>query len=211
MPELHLHVLDERAKPVLDDTYDPDKLRDWYLELDREVRRLRRELSDTTNLGMNVVEQRDALLREKTQIEADLTAELDGAKATIEHLTTAMSWVSGHDRKGLDHLADAETLAEQTDALVRLLPVQFDGGTIDIDGDYVHRYLPEAEKIGGRSEWAMRYTQAARWGIRQERRADRYEQAIRGLIREPSAATPDEGTAVGTDAPPAADTRMASA
>ena len=41
---------------------------------------------------------------------AELQTELAGARSTIYHLTTAMSWVSGHDRQGLDHLKQAEYL-----------------------------------------------------------------------------------------------------
>jgi hypothetical protein len=48
-----------------------------------------------------------------------LVAELDGAKRTIAHLTEAMSWVSGHDRTGQDHLEDAMRLASQLDAIRR--------------------------------------------------------------------------------------------
>lgn len=47
-----------------------------------------------------------------------LARELAGAKATISHMTEAMGWLSGHDRSGLDHLADAMRLAAQLD-LVR--------------------------------------------------------------------------------------------
>ncbi|WP_282203949.1 hypothetical protein [Kitasatospora fiedleri] len=35
---------------------------------------------------------------------AQLRAELGGARATIDHMSIAMSWISGHDRQGLDHL-----------------------------------------------------------------------------------------------------------
>jgi hypothetical protein len=34
-------------------------------------------------------------------------SELAGARATIRHMSRAMSWISGHDRTGLDHLDEA--------------------------------------------------------------------------------------------------------
>jgi hypothetical protein len=37
-----------------------------------------------------------------------LTEELAGARATIDHMSKAMSWISGHDRQGLDHLEEAQ-------------------------------------------------------------------------------------------------------
>ncbi|MGW1961758.1 hypothetical protein ACWCPD_15950 [Streptomyces sp. NPDC001935] len=33
--------------------------------------------------------------------------ELAGARRTVQHMSKAMSWISGHDRQGLDHLNDA--------------------------------------------------------------------------------------------------------
>ncbi|MEU4173269.1 hypothetical protein AB0F46_41325 [Streptomyces sp. NPDC026665] len=33
--------------------------------------------------------------------------ELAGARRTVQHMSNAMSWISGHDRQGLDHLNDA--------------------------------------------------------------------------------------------------------
>jgi hypothetical protein len=55
-----------------------------------------------------------------------LQAELDGAKATIAHMSEAMSWIAGHDRQGLDHLQEAMEASAQRDAaeneLRRLVP-----------------------------------------------------------------------------------------
>ncbi|WP_435601290.1 hypothetical protein [Streptomyces sp. C10-9-1] len=45
--------------------------------------------------------------------------ELAGARASIEHMTKAMSWICGHDRQGLDHLAEAQREARGREAAVR--------------------------------------------------------------------------------------------
>lgn len=34
-------------------------------------------------------------------------SELHGARQTIQHMSRAMSWLSSHDRQGLDHLEEA--------------------------------------------------------------------------------------------------------
>lgn len=51
---------------------------------------------------------------EAAQLSA-LIAELRGAKATIAHMTQAMSWISGHDRAGLDHLDEAMQMGMERD------------------------------------------------------------------------------------------------
>jgi hypothetical protein len=38
---------------------------------------------------------------------SECRAELVGARSTIQHMSKAMSWISGHDRQGLDHLVEA--------------------------------------------------------------------------------------------------------
>lgn len=48
-----------------------------------------------------------------------LRAELSGARVTIEHMSKAMSWISGHDRQGLDHLDEAQREARAREAAVR--------------------------------------------------------------------------------------------
>jgi hypothetical protein len=50
-----------------------------------------------------------------------IRTELEGARATIEHLSTAMSWVSGHDRSGADHLEEMMQASTQRDAAEALL------------------------------------------------------------------------------------------
>ncbi|MGW3971142.1 hypothetical protein ACWEFD_17820 [Streptomyces ardesiacus] len=47
-----------------------------------------------------------------------LADELAGARATIDHMRGAMSWLSGHDRQGLDHLAEANYEARAREAAV---------------------------------------------------------------------------------------------
>jgi hypothetical protein len=42
------------------------------------------------------------------QTAEQLAEELAGARATIDHMSKAMSWISGHDRQGLDHLEEAQ-------------------------------------------------------------------------------------------------------
>ncbi|WP_411092249.1 hypothetical protein [Streptomyces sp. 049-1] len=44
--------------------------------------------------------------------------ELAGARATIDHMCGAMSWLGGHDRQGLDHLAEANYEAGAREAAV---------------------------------------------------------------------------------------------
>ncbi|WP_052432808.1 hypothetical protein [Streptacidiphilus carbonis] len=45
-------------------------------------------------------------------------AELAGARATIDHMSNAMSWIAGHDRQGLDHLEEAQYEAHAREAAV---------------------------------------------------------------------------------------------
>jgi hypothetical protein len=47
-----------------------------------------------------------------------LADELAGARATIDHMRGAMSWLGGHDRQGLDHLAEANHEARAREAAV---------------------------------------------------------------------------------------------
>jgi hypothetical protein len=47
-----------------------------------------------------------------------LAAELADARATIDHMRKAMSWLSGHDRQGRDHLAEANYEARAREAAV---------------------------------------------------------------------------------------------
>ncbi|MER7835297.1 hypothetical protein ABTY98_05140 [Streptomyces sp. NPDC096040] len=47
-----------------------------------------------------------------------LADELAGARATIDHMRGAMSWLSGHDRRGLDHLAEANYESRAREAAV---------------------------------------------------------------------------------------------
>ena len=49
---------------------------------------------------------------------ADIAEELEGARATIAHMSDAMSWISGHDRSGRDHLEDATRLAARLDRIL---------------------------------------------------------------------------------------------
>jgi predicted nucleic acid-binding protein len=49
--------------------------------------------------------------------EINLAEELAGANRTINHLTEAMGWLSGHDRQGLDHLEESMHFAAQLDAI----------------------------------------------------------------------------------------------
>jgi len=58
---------------------------------------------------------RDLAAEEETRRLAD---ELAGARATIDHMRGAMSWLSGHDRQGLDHLAEANYEARAREAAV---------------------------------------------------------------------------------------------
>ncbi|MDI9836233.1 hypothetical protein [Streptomyces sp. KAU_LT] len=55
------------------------------------------------------------LMDEETRRLAD---ELAAARATIDHMRRAMSWLSGHDRQGLDHLAEANYEARAREAVV---------------------------------------------------------------------------------------------
>jgi hypothetical protein len=45
-----------------------------------------------------------------------LAEDLAGARATLAHMSAAMSWVSGHDRQGLDHLSEANYEARAREA-----------------------------------------------------------------------------------------------
>lgn len=45
--------------------------------------------------------------------------ELAGARRTIQHMSRAMSWISGHDRQGLDHLEEAVREGRGREAAVR--------------------------------------------------------------------------------------------
>lgn len=80
--------------------------------------------------GGNRLEEADAVLAVRDREMEQLRDELAGAKATIEHMSTAMSWISGHDRQGLDHLEEAQQeaadrfAAEQTIERVRALPTR---------------------------------------------------------------------------------------
>jgi hypothetical protein len=61
----------------------------------------------------------NAALQQAADEEAQrLAAELAGARATIDHMRGAMSWLSGHDRQGLDHLAEANYEARAREAAV---------------------------------------------------------------------------------------------
>ncbi|SOE31716.1 hypothetical protein [Streptomyces sp. OK228] len=59
-----------------------------------------------------------ALHRAANEEAQRLAAELVGARATIDHMRGAMSWLSGHDRQGLDHLAEANYEARAREAAV---------------------------------------------------------------------------------------------
>lgn len=63
--------------------------------------------------GTNIV-MRDLADKETRR----LAEELAGARATIDHMRGAMSWLSGHDRRGLDHLAEANYEARAREATV---------------------------------------------------------------------------------------------
>ncbi|MFF4900515.1 hypothetical protein [Streptomyces sp. NPDC001068] len=54
--------------------------------------------------------------REETR---HLAAELAGARSALDHMRGAMSWLSGHDRQGLDHLAEANHESRGREAAVR--------------------------------------------------------------------------------------------
>ncbi|WP_329214910.1 hypothetical protein OG352_05500 [Streptomyces sp. NBC_01485] len=45
-------------------------------------------------------------------------SELAGARSTIRHMTRSMSWLSGHDRQGLDHLDEAMSEARARERAV---------------------------------------------------------------------------------------------
>ena len=49
----------------------------------------------------------------------DTEDELRQARVTIDHMSQAMSWICGHDRQGLDHLAEAQREARGREAAVR--------------------------------------------------------------------------------------------
>ncbi len=44
-----------------------------------------------------------------------IAEELAGAQATIAHMTEAMSWISGHDRTGTNHLNEMMQASEERD------------------------------------------------------------------------------------------------
>ena len=61
-----------------------------------------------------------ACLLDRLEAERDgLREELKGARATIDHMAKAMSWISGHDRQGLDHLDEAQYEARAREAAVK--------------------------------------------------------------------------------------------
>ncbi|MEU9208501.1 hypothetical protein AB0D27_11240 [Streptomyces sp. NPDC048415] len=45
--------------------------------------------------------------------------ELAGARRTIQHMSKAMGWISGHDRQGLDHLVEAQREGRARESAVR--------------------------------------------------------------------------------------------
>ena len=44
--------------------------------------------------------------------------ELASARRTIQHMCRSMGWIAGHDRQGLDHLAEAMRFARARDRVV---------------------------------------------------------------------------------------------
>ncbi|MEV0016628.1 hypothetical protein [Streptomyces tendae] len=64
---------------------------------------------NSTNIAVRLVADEEA---------QRLADELAGARATIDHMRGAMSWLSGHDRQGLDHLAEANYEARAREAAV---------------------------------------------------------------------------------------------
>ncbi len=48
-----------------------------------------------------------------------LRIELTGARATTDHMSKVMSWISGHDRQGLDHLKEATREARGRESAVK--------------------------------------------------------------------------------------------
>ncbi|MDH6489600.1 hypothetical protein [Streptomyces sp. SAI-127] len=87
---------------------------DWKGDL-RQCERAAEAVARTVvDLNSTNVVVRD-LATEETQ---RLAAELADARATIDHMRKAMSWLSGHDRRGLDHLAEANHEARAREAAV---------------------------------------------------------------------------------------------
>jgi hypothetical protein len=89
-------------------------LADWKgdrRQCERAAKTLARLVVDLNTTNVIV---RD-LATEETQ---RLAAELADARATIDHMRKAMSWLSGHDRQGLDHLAEANYEARARESAV---------------------------------------------------------------------------------------------
>ncbi|WP_406444493.1 hypothetical protein OHB14_36580 [Streptomyces sp. NBC_01613] len=53
------------------------------------------------------------------QTAEQLAEELAGARATIDHMANAMSWICGHDRQGLDHLDEAQREGHARESAVK--------------------------------------------------------------------------------------------
>lgn len=66
-------------------------------------------------------ERRDSARRWAVHLEnenARTADELAGARATIDHMSAAMSWIAGHDRQGLDHLEEAQYEARARESAI---------------------------------------------------------------------------------------------
>lgn len=77
------------------------------------------DLPEVRGALAELVKQRDLARDVAVRLEQDnaaLTAELEGAHATIAHQCEAMSWITGHDRQGLDHLGEAQAACVERDA-----------------------------------------------------------------------------------------------
>lgn len=77
-------------------------------ELRGELAELRSGVDEMTTLAAEeFVAQRTRA--DTAEAEAKrLTEELAELRATLDHMSKAMSWISGHDRQGLDHLEEAQ-------------------------------------------------------------------------------------------------------
>ncbi|WP_251153740.1 hypothetical protein [Cellulosimicrobium sp. Marseille-Q4280] len=122
----------------------------------------------------------------------------DGAPKAYEADHTALVhvlWAAKHQGLSLD---DADALAsfvrssDYHDAAGRQAVAQFARGLLGPRTDdlvltpQVGVYLAEAEKVGGRSTWAMRYADEAHAHAGAARRLDRFTTALHDAAREPA-------------------------
>ncbi|MER7815629.1 hypothetical protein [Streptomyces sp. NPDC096153] len=85
---------------------------DWWAELLADVR-------TGTSHWPQAAKENGALRTEAEKQRDQAREELAGARATIDHMSKAMSWIGGHDRQGLDHLEEAQAEARARESAVR--------------------------------------------------------------------------------------------